>query len=483
MVGQIAFIITLLVIWQLFRLNREENVRTSKALWIPTFWLFIAVSRNVSTWLQYSGGDGGDQYIEGSPLDRAVLTAVLALGVIILLGRAQRVGSFFRSNLPILLYLFYCGISVIWSDYPDVSFKRWFRTVGDVVMVLIVLSDPDWLAAVRRLFSRVGFVAAPLSILFIRYFPHLGRSASRGGAPTWTGVATDKNALGMLSLLIGLASIFRFLQLYQDEKGTVRKGQFIALGSLIVMTVYLLWEANSATAFACFFLAGTPMVLTYLFPWARKPLFVNLMVVGALGVSASALFLNVGSGMVESLGRNSTLTGRTDIWRNVLPMVQNPLIGAGYESFWIGPRLERVEKLIDQTINQAHNGYIEVYLNLGWVGITLLGIVLIAAYRRVMSGLRLRTPLASLWLAYFIVAGAYNFTEAGFKMMNPVWITFLLMAMAAPDAFRQEDSSPLRVNQINLNRSNRQFKLEKDLVRRSPLEFPQWRRELWDHCL
>ncbi len=483
MAGLIASIFSLLVIWQLFRLNREENVRTSKALWIPTFWLFIAVSRNVSSWLQYSGGGGGDQYLEGSPLDRAVLSTVLALGVIILLGRVQRVRVFLQSNFPILLYFFYCGISFIWSDFPDVSFKRWFRAVGDVVMVLIVLTDPDWIAAVRRLFIRIGFVAAPLSILFIRYFPQLGRGFSRGGNPTWTGVATDKNALGMLSLLIGLASIFRFLQLRGKKKGTVSKGQFIALGSLIVMTVYLLWEANSATAFACFFLAGTPMVLTYLFPWARKPLFVNLMIVGALGVSASALFLNVGSGMVENLGRNSTLTGRTDIWRSVLPMVQNPLIGTGYESFWLGPRLVAVERLIDQTINQAHNGYIEVYLNLGWVGIALLAAVLISAYRRVISGLRESTPLASLWLAYFIVVAAYNFTEAGFKMMHPVWITFLLLAMSIPDGVRPEDSPPLRVNQVNLKRPNRQFKFEKDLVRRTSVELPQWRRELWDHCL
>jgi O-antigen ligase len=137
-----------------------------------------------------------------------------------------------------------------------------------------------------------------------------------------------------------------------------------------------------------------------------------------------------------------------------------------------------VERSIDQTINQAHNGYIEIYLNLGWVGIALLAIVLIAAYRRVMSGLRLRTPLGSLWLAYFVVASAYNFTEAGFKMMHPVWITFLLMAMATPDGFRPEDSPPLTINRANLNRANRQFKLEKDLVRRSSLEFPQWRREL-----
>jgi len=128
MVGLIALGFCFLVIWQLFRLNREEDVRTSRALWFPTFWLFIAASRNVSAWLQYSGS-GADQYLEGSPMDRAVLSAVLALGLVVLFGRAGRTNLLLRSNLPILLYFFYCGVSVIWSDFPDVSFKRWFRAM------------------------------------------------------------------------------------------------------------------------------------------------------------------------------------------------------------------------------------------------------------------------------------------------------------------------------------------------------------------
>src|SRR5882762_632237 len=131
MVGLIALGFCFLVTWQLFRLNREENVRTSKALWIPTFWLFICSTRNVCKCLQYSSS-GADQYLEGSPLDRAVLSAVLALGLLLLIGRAGRTSLLLRSNLPILIYFFYCGISFIWSDFPDVSFKRWFRAVGDV---------------------------------------------------------------------------------------------------------------------------------------------------------------------------------------------------------------------------------------------------------------------------------------------------------------------------------------------------------------
>jgi exopolysaccharide production protein ExoQ len=448
MVGLIALIFCTFVTWQLFRLSREADVETSKALWIPTFWVFIAASRNVSAWLQYSSGGGSDQYLEGSPLDRAVLSAALALGVIVLLGRAQRVGMLLRSNFPILLYFLYCGISALWSDFPDVSFKRWFRALGDVVMVLIVLTDPNWPVALRRLLARVGNVVVPLSIVFIRYFPQLGRSYTTGGAGTWTGVGTDKNALGMISMAFGLASIFRFLELYREKKNARRTRPLIAQGAMIVMTFYLLYEAHSATALACFFLAGVPMVLTFLFQWARRQVIVHVMVFGALGVACSALFLNIGSGMVEELGRDTTLTGRTNIWHFALRMVQNPLLGSGFESFWVGPRLAEMERLIQQSVNQAHNGYIEVFLNLGWAGVALLSVLLITAYLRIASALRWGAPAASLRLAYFIVAVAYNFTEAAFKMMGLVWITFLLVMMA-PEAPLQGYSPPLGLDQTD----------------------------------
>lgn len=445
MVRVSAALICAFVIWELFRLNRGEDAeaQTSKALWIPIFWLFIASSRNVSAWLQYSSGIQADQYIEGSPLDRAVLTFVLALGVIVLLGRTRRVGSFLQSNLPILLYFAYCGISIVWSDYPDVSLKRWFRSMGDVVMVLVVLTDPNWLVAIKRLLARIGFVIVPLSVLFVRYYPELGRAYSKGGAPSWTGVATDKNALGMLSLLFGLAFMLRFLQLWREENPRQTRS-LIAYGALTVMTFYLLWEANSVTAFSCYFMAGGPMVLTYLYRWARKPAIINAMVFAVLGVSFSALFLNIGSGMVHDLGRNSTLTGRTDIWHYALGLVQNPLIGAGYESFWIGPRLEEMKILLNQGINQAHNGYIEVYLNLGWIGAGLLVLILVTAYRRIVTSVGRSTPLSNLRLAYFIVAIAYNFTEAGFKMMHPVWIMLLLAIMAAPKVATPDAGPQLR---------------------------------------
>src|SRR5258708_7071256 len=433
MVRLIAAIVFAMGIWLLFRLNREKEVSTSKALWIPTFWLFIASSRNIGEWLSYDPGGQSDRYREGNPLDRAFLSIILARGLSVVIRRVRQVGALLRSNIPILMYFLYCGISILWSDFPDVSFKRWFRALGDVAMILIVLSDLDWLAAIRRLFARVGFVVVPVSILCIRYFPELGRAYSRGGRSSWTGVGTDKNALGMICLVFGLAAIFRFLQLRKDEGDARKKGPLFAQGSLILMVLYLLWRVNSCTSVSCFFVAGGVMLSTHLFPVARKPTVLRLLIATAVIVPLSAMFLGIGSSLVGTLGRDTSFTGRTAIWQAALGMVSNPILGAGYESFWLGQRLVGVENLIRQGVNQAHNGYIEIYLNLGWVGLVLLAILLVTGYRRIFTAVLSETQAGNLRLAFFIVAVAYNFSEGGFKMMHPVWITFLLSIAASPE--------------------------------------------------
>src|ERR1035441_3864756 len=147
---------------------------------------------------------------------------------------------------------------------------------------------------------------------------------------------------------------------------------------------------------------------------------VHLLVAVVVLISFATLFLGIGSGFVQStMARDTTtLTGRTDIWKIALSMTGNPVVGTGFESFWLGKRLEKMWEY-NREINQAHNGYLEVYLNLGWIGVTLLAWMLAASYGRVVRGVR-QHPEGSLWLAYFVVMVIYNFTEASFKMMSPI---------------------------------------------------------------
>jgi O-antigen ligase len=102
------------------------------------------------------------------------------------------------------------------------------------------------------------------------------------------------------------------------------------------------------------------------------------------------------------------------------------LFGAGFESFWLGQRLKKLWTIFVWSPNQAHNGYIEVYLNLGWVGLICLLLIMMTGYRKVVKGFRKDRSTASLRLAYFVITVIYNITEAGLRMFNPIWIVFLL---------------------------------------------------------
>ena len=81
-------------------------------------------------------------------------------------------------------------------------------------------------------------------------------------------------------------------------------------------------------------------------------------------------------------------------------------------------------------LNEAHNGYIDVYLNLGWIGVCLLALVLISGYRRAVKVFRRDPELGGLFLAYIAAAVVYSITEVGFRMLNPCWI-FLLLAIVS----------------------------------------------------
>ncbi|MCC6365719.1 MAG: O-antigen ligase family protein [Bryobacterales bacterium] len=404
-------------------------------------WLLIAASRNVSEWLQLSGPtDNVERYMEGSPVDRDVLAVLMFLGVLVLTRRIAYVRSIVAANTPLALYFLYCCISVLWSDFPLISLKRWFRSLGDVIMVVVMITDPFPLAAVQRVFAQVGSILIPASLLFIRYFPDLGRAYGLDGSLYWTGVATGKNSLGMLCLIFGIAAVWRLCLNSEVTSKAVRRRRHFADATLLIMSLWLLWIADSKTSLCSFFLIGALLVGVHRYMFMRRPAIVRLCILTLIAASFSVLFLGIGGAALTTIGRDPTLTGRTDMWHLVLQFVVNPWVGAGYESFWMGQRLADITR-INGGGNQAHNGYLEVYLNLGWLGIIILGILLATSYRKVMRAVAASSEFFALRLAYFVLAIIYNFTEGSFKMMSPVWISFLLSIIAPPTWFAGHHSS------------------------------------------
>lgn len=419
----------------LFYLDRGKGGLASKALWIPAVWLFLASSRPVSAWFGVapSSANAAQAYVDGSPIDRAVYTLLVVAALTVAFARRDRVAPLLLRNKAIVLFFLFCGLSILWSDFPVVAFKRYIKALGDVAVILIVLTEAEPVESLKRVLIRLGFILFPLSVLFIRYYPSLGEAVTQDWTMEAIGVAQQKNSLGGICFIYGLVFIWCFDSLYCQRGNPSRARRLLAYGSILAMIIWLLHQCNSMTSITGLAMAGSVMLLSRRLSSSGKRTWVHLLVISVITGCIFSLFLDPASGLISALGRNPNLTGRTVIWHLVLSLHTNPWIGTGFESFWLGQRLEEMSAAMPNFIpNEAHNGYLEVYLNLGWVGLTTLALLLATGYRRVIATLHKDPQTGALFLAFFLATIIESFTEAAFRMMGLTWMLLLLVTAAYP---------------------------------------------------
>ena len=111
-------------IWIIFYLDRDRKSRTSKFLWLAIVWLLISGSRPVSGWIYSQSSLTPEQLLDGSPLDAIIRLGLIIAGIFVLVSRRKFVAKILHENGPMILFLVYCAVSTIWSDYPMVALKR-----------------------------------------------------------------------------------------------------------------------------------------------------------------------------------------------------------------------------------------------------------------------------------------------------------------------------------------------------------------------
>src|SRR5262249_333074 len=136
----IAAFLTIAFIIFLFRRDIREKPAVSGALWLPFIWLVIGCSRSLSAWLNIFGlpVSGAASVEEGSPLDACFYFALIITGACVLNKRQVRLAEIVQNNGWLIAFFLYCFISIAWSDFPFVAFKRWIKILGHPIMVLIV---------------------------------------------------------------------------------------------------------------------------------------------------------------------------------------------------------------------------------------------------------------------------------------------------------------------------------------------------------
>ncbi len=419
-----------------FRFAQRKRADVSVGLWIPQIWLLIAASRPIVYWINPdSFGKLDYDFVSGSPVDRAVFSLLLLVGVVILINRRLDWRFILKRNHWLFALCVYVGVTVLWSDYEYISLKRWVRAVGDLVMVLIVVTERNPQAAIKVLIMRCGILLLPLSIVFIKYFPHLGVAYTEDGEKTmWVGVTTHKNELGALALVCGIPLILSLLDSWRRRK---IKWFDVALMVMILWVLRGSSTAGSATSVLAFIMSLVLILFLQVFRPDPRRLWQKAAIVclayvlleyGFEAVSGSSLYVVIS----QSFGRDPTLTGRTDLWVALLKLAsENPILGTGFGGFWIG----NTHGLWKQFIwypTQAHNGYIDVYLQTGLLGLALLILSIYSGYKNVIQDFYNDFEYASIRFVFLIITCIHNFTESSFlRGSSLIWFFFLLSSVAA----------------------------------------------------
>jgi len=429
----IASCLTVAFIVWLFRRDIREKPDVSGALWLPLLWLILGCSRSVCAWLNIFGlpVSGGVSVEEGSPLDACFYFMLIIAGFGVLAKRQVRLSEVVSNNGWLIAFLLYCLISITWSDFPFIAFKRWIKVLGHPIMALIVITEPNFEEALTRLMKRCAYVVVPVSILFIKYYPELGRGFSPWGGPENTGITTNKNMLGGDCLILGFFFFWYLLQIWQSERGTWRRNELRLIAGFSIGIWWLFSQAHSATS-SISLIAGILVVVFVGIRSVNKNFIGTYMSAALVLLVAAELSFGISGNVSESLGRGSELSGRTGLWKGLLGLHTNPILGTGFESFWLGERLRQLEGIFFFIPNEAHNGYLETYLTLGLIGVFLLLGLFVATFRKIRLDLFRNFEWGRYRLGFLAALILYNWTEAAFKTISPLWFAFYLIATDYP---------------------------------------------------
>jgi len=154
---------------------------------------------------------------------------------------------------------------------------------------------------------------------------------------------------------------------------------------------------------------------------------------GLVLLIAAELEFGISGRLSESMNRGSDLTGRTELWAHCLENQFHPILGAGYDSFWLGESRARIAAFYNKwNPGGSHNSYLDTYLDLGLIGLSILIGLLIATFWKIRPELFRNFEWGRYRWAFLVAVILRGWTESTFKTNSALWFVFYIIAMDYP---------------------------------------------------
>ena len=399
-----------------------HRVFDTATLWIiNAFVIFWLIGTSGAIFPLLALGDSGEVQFDEAARSRLRLLLLpgIMLAPLLALIRFRALATLFLRNVFLMLLLVWVTLSFTWTMAPDVTGRRIISLTANTLIVGFLVVDRD-IKQILRLFSWIMFIILSASLIFILVRPELGMMPDGRGL---RGAFTHKNLMGetvVVSLIIFFAAL---------KGGAISRGMGF-LGYGLALALLLPVGAASSIVVGLIIICVHVFFLTDVLSGRQRAVLLAFGVSTVL-IASGVLFANLDEAL-GLLGRDTTLTGRTDIWSFVLSKIaERPWLGYGFAAFFETQRFGRyVLDGFGWSIPTAHNGYLETVLGLGWIGLAiLLGYIGTMAYRLIMRSQSYSPALFIFTMPVLIYYCGINITES--TMLGPGGISWLTMALAS----------------------------------------------------
>jgi exopolysaccharide production protein ExoQ len=295
--------------------------------------------------------------------------------------------------------------SAFWSQSPARSLLYGFLYFVDTLFAyyLVIRLEPEEIMAIV---SRLGVIISVLGLLLVIFLPQFGITHDARNGLAWQGIFSDRT--GAAKSLVYLLSPALIIS-WSKKKPTSW------LPSVLLMTLMIVMARSVTAIFVLFIFVVFLFLLRQVRKLDSRLLFVGV-VAGFFAIAFMIFFgLEYGADVLRLFGRDPSLTGRTIIWKALAhSILKRPLLGYGFFAFWQGIRGEsgNVIHLTHWTFGYAHNGIIEIFLQLGSVGAAIFFVTLFKAIKDALFCFRNDRSGAYDWyLGLLVITIFYNIDE------------------------------------------------------------------------
>ena len=381
------------------------------------------------------GAIGGEEGDVDSLFLRLAFLGIYAISIALLAFRWSRTLSFLRTNFWLLFLIALAIVSVSWSSIPEIAVRKVIAMIGTTFFALYLASRYRFEEQLK-IYGWTFGIAVVFSFLFALAIPEYGISSLDAVSASWRGIYPHKNGLGQ-SMFISFLT-FYFLSVSSKKNR-------LLLRIFCLLSVVLTLLAESATSFvSVVFIFAIAQGVKHLSLKSKKSVLLVLLFIIFSALLLFIIVINFNTFLAAN-NKDITLTGRTPLWADLWIFIQQkPWLGYGYGSFFSGVHRETdlLWKVHQWVPVHAHNGYIQLWLHLGIVG---LSVFMVGYMRCLFSSLfkyLISQDIKMLWAFLFLIyTVTLNLTEVSiFTAQGIVWVMSLVAIYSMKPTSRNSQS-------------------------------------------